>query len=167
MAEGNVTELNAEARDQNADRKRWMGILARATSNELERAWSSIDDHPAYVWLREPEVGLVMVRARAGGTGDLFNMTEMTMTRCALRLADGTTGYAFVQGRDERQAELAAVFDALMQRPEHRAAIARSVIDPLHAAQAERRRQKSLKAAATKVEFFTMVRQESRKGAPK
>ncbi|MDL2400071.1 phosphonate C-P lyase system protein PhnG [Rhizobium mayense] len=151
------------AAGDNADRRRWMGILARAGRSELEEAWNGLREQPAYEWLRQPEVGLVMVRARAGGTGDAFNMTEMSMTRCALRLADGTTGYSYVQGRDTRQAELAAVFDALMQKPEHRLAIAGTVIERLEGKQAERRLQKSLKAASTKVEFFTMVRAETKK----
>jgi alpha-D-ribose 1-methylphosphonate 5-triphosphate synthase subunit PhnG len=145
-----------------AERQRWMGVLARARRSELEEAWKALKERPAYEWLRQPEVGLVMVQARAGGTGDAFNMTEMSMTRCALRLADGTTGYGYVQGRDIRQAELAAVFDALMQQPQQ-VATTGAVIDRLEAGQAERRRQKSLKAAATKVEFFTMVRAENKK----
>ncbi|MDE1991996.1 MAG: phosphonate C-P lyase system protein PhnG [Rhizobiaceae bacterium] len=140
-----------------------MGILARAGRKDLEEAWGTLGDQPTYEWLRQPEVGLVMVQARAGGTGDAFNMTEMSMTRCALRLSDGTAGYAFVQGRDTRQAELAAVFDALMQRPDHDSGAAASIIDRLEIKQAERRRQKSLKAASTKVEFFTMVRAENKK----
>lgn len=166
MAEDNITELTPDLRDGNADRRSWMGVLARASREALEAAWAGLAEPPAYQWLREPEVGLVMVRARTGGTGDAFNFIEMSLTRCALRLADGTTGYAFVQGRDRRRAELAAVFDALMQQPARRVAIGREVIGPLAAAEAERRRKASLKAAATKVEFFTMVRQESRKGAP-
>jgi alpha-D-ribose 1-methylphosphonate 5-triphosphate synthase subunit PhnG len=157
-----MTEEEPRPDGKNAARRRWMGVLARAKRHELEYAWSQIAQQPTYEWLRQPEVGLVMVQARAGGTGDAFNMTEMSMTRCALRLADGTTGYAYVQGRDIRQAELAAIFDALLQHPDHRPAVG-EVIDRLEAGQVERRREKSLKAASTKVEFFTMVRAGSKK----
>lgn len=141
------------------ERKRWMGILARAPREALESAWAELDGQPGYEWLREPEIGLVMVRGRAGGTGQPFNLGEMTVTRCSVRLADGMVGHAYIAGRDRRCAELAAVFDALMQQPERRTALKSTVIDPLDAAQAERRRLKSRKAASTKVDFFALVRE--------
>src|SRR5262245_24776306 len=108
----------------NAQRARWMGLLARAPLPMLQ-AWAARQrdgnstERPAvpFTWLRAPETGLVMVRARAGGTGDKFNLGEMTLTRCALRLADGTVGVAYIQGRSHRKAELAALADALLQQP--------------------------------------------------
>ena len=162
MLHNNTDETETGPAGDNSERRRWMGVLARAARSELEAAWNGLSEQPSYEWLRLPEVGLVMVQARAGGTGDAFNMTEMSLTRCALRLADGTTGCAYVQGRDPRQAELAAVFDALMQQPAQHSATA-GIIDRLEETQADRRRKKSLKAASTKVEFFTMVRAETKK----
>lgn len=140
-----------------------MGILARASRDELEAAWNALEERPAYAWLRRPEVGLVMVRARAGGTGNPFNFGEMTVTRCALRLANGAVGFGYVQGRDRRRAELAAVFDALMQDADRRDKLGATVIEPLRVAQAERRAFVSRKAGATKVEFFTLVRGDNPK----
>ena len=67
--------------------------------------------------MRGPETGLVMVRGRAGGSGSPFNLGEMTVTRCTVQLGSGTAGHAYIAGRDERQAELAAVADALLQDP--------------------------------------------------
>ena len=99
------------------DRQRWMAVLARADAATLRRllgAWGSL---PAYTRLRGPETGLVMVRGRAGGGGAPFNLGEMTVTRCTVRLEDGLVGHAYVAGRDEEQAELAAVADALLQDP--------------------------------------------------
>jgi len=103
---------------------------------------------------------MVMVRARAGGTGQRFNMGEMTVTRCTVRLDDGTVGHAYVAGRDLRHAELAAVLDALLQNDARREAIEDAVIGPLAAAQQAERASAARKAAATKVDFFTMVRGE-------
>jgi alpha-D-ribose 1-methylphosphonate 5-triphosphate synthase subunit PhnG len=134
-----------------------MGVLARANREELEAAWAGLGERPDYEILRRPELGLVMVRGRAGGTGNPFNFGEMTVTRCAVRLADGTTGHCYAAGRDRRKAELAALFDALLQsgsRPDLHA----SVIVPIEQRQAADRALASRKAAATKVEFFTMVR---------
>src|SRR5262249_26986863 len=116
---GSSTMPDASARetDEVGRRRHWMGILARASRAELEDAWRALAPQPRYTQLRKPESGLAMVRGRAGGTGAPFNLGEMTMTRCAVRLEDGApvTGLAFVAGRDQRHAELAAVFDALLQ----------------------------------------------------
>lgn len=139
-------------------RPRWMAALAKATPPELEAAWSALADKPAFTALRGPEAGLVMVRGRAGGTGDRFHLGEMTVTRCTVRLADGTVGHAYIAGRNRRKAELAALFDALMQAPARRPWIEANVIRPLSEAHRSRRELASRKAAATKVEFFTMVR---------
>lgn len=138
-----------------AARARWMGVLARATCTELETALETLATPPHYEMLRRPETGLVMVRGRAGGTGNPFNFGEMTVTRCAVRLADGTVGHCYAAGRDARKAELAAVFDALFQADP---ALEEWVIAPLAERQAADRARASRKAAATKVEFFTMVR---------
>jgi alpha-D-ribose 1-methylphosphonate 5-triphosphate synthase subunit PhnG len=144
-------------------RRRRMAVLARAGTAELEAAWAAMPDKPGYRWLRPPEIGLAMVQGRAGGEGAPFNLGEVTVTRCALRLVDGTMGVSYVKGRDKRQAELAALFDALLQRPEQGRALDRAVIAPLEAAQDARRREQGRKAKATAVEFFALVRGEDPK----
>lgn len=138
-----------------------MSILARSTRPDIEQAWSDHANPPAFEWLRRPHVGLVMVRGKAGGTGNQFNLGEMTVTRCALRLADGTIGHGYVQGRDRCHAQLAALLDALLQHDDRRQALMAQVIEPLQAKHAKHRQERSRKAAATKVEFFTMVRGEN------
>ena len=78
----------------------------------------------------------------------------MTVTRCTVRLESGEGGHAYIAGRDERRAELAAVADALLQPM---TAMARaSLIGPLAEAQREQRLERAEKAAATRVEFFAM-----------
>ena len=134
-----------------------MAILARATLAELEVAWAGLAERPHYEVLRQPEVGLAMVRGRAGGTGNPFNFGEMTVTRCSVRLDDGTTGHCYAAGRDRRKVELGALFDALLQS-RNSAELEARVIAPLERRQAADRTLASRKAAATKVEFFTMVR---------
>lgn len=140
-------------------RKLWMGLLARARATDLIAAWDGLGLDPDFVWLRAPETGGVMVRGRAGATGAAFNLGEMTVTRCALKLADGRVGHAVVQGRDRRKAEIAALCDALLQGAEAEKVKA-SVLEPLTAASGARARTRAAKAAATKVDFFTMVRGE-------
>lgn len=133
-----------------------MSVLARANSEVLAERLEACRPLPAYRRLRAPEAGLVMVRGRTGGGGAPFNLGEMTVTRCTVRTEDGFVGHAYVAGRDERQAELAALFDALMQDPARRASVAATVIEPLAAEQEARRSAVAAKAAATKVQFFAM-----------
>jgi alpha-D-ribose 1-methylphosphonate 5-triphosphate synthase subunit PhnG len=143
---------------ETAARRAWMSVLALATTAELEEAWCRVPAPPAHRVLRPADVGLALVRARAGGTGMRFNLGEITVTRCSVELSDGTVGHAYVGGRRRRHAELAAVLDALLQQPERRASVETAVIAPLARAQAERRRATIARSAPTRVEFFTMVR---------
>ena len=139
-------------------RRRWMSVLAQASGAEVEQAWLALGERPAYRVVRKPEVGLVMVRGRAGGSGAAFNLGEMTAIRCTVDLPSGIAGHAYVAGRDARHAELAAVFDALLQDPVYAAQLEERVIAPLEASQQERRRQLGERSAPTRVEFFTLVR---------
>jgi len=135
-----------------------MSVLAQAPVSEVEAHWRAVANPPAYRMLRWPETGLVMVRGRAGGTGTRFNVGETTVTRCAVQLEGGAVGLAYVRGRDRRHAELAALFDALLQDPARRDALERAVVTPLAGAQAARRLAAAERVAPSRVEFFTMVR---------
>lgn len=141
------------------DRRSWMSLLAKAPPPELDRLWRGTGLDPAYSYLRAPEVGGVMVRGRAGATGAPFNLGEMTVTRCAIRLDSGEVGHAYVQGRDRAHATVAALIDALMQTGQAKE-VREGVLMPLGDALAASRRVRAAKAAATKVDFFTMVRGE-------
>ncbi len=137
-------------------RQIWMGLLARAKPARLADLFP---DLPPHDMLRPPEVGAVMVQGRTGGSGQPFNLGEMTVTRCALRLASGAVGHAHVQGRDKTHAIRAAVLDALMQTDQADGLRAR-VLEPLQVDETARRMTRATRAAATKVEFFTLVRGE-------
>lgn len=143
-----------------------MAVLARASAAELEQAMPAIrtalGEVPAYRLIRRPEIGMAMVRGRAGGTGQVFNLGEMTVTRCTLRTEDGFLGSAYVAGRSQRQAELAALLDALLQDDKRQAPLLALVVDPLARAQDVRRRRRVDRSAPTRVDFFTVVRGEDR-----
>jgi alpha-D-ribose 1-methylphosphonate 5-triphosphate synthase subunit PhnG len=147
----------AQSKESGGDRAAWMGLLARARPESLAAAMAALGPLPDYETPRPPQTGLVMTRGRAGATGSAFNLGEATATRCAVRLGDGAVGVAYVLGRDRAHAERAALCDALMQGP--RAAELRAhVLAPLAAEEAERRATRARKAAATRVEFFTLAR---------
>lgn len=141
-------------------RHRWMQVLSCCPSGELKNAWSqspSLHD-VAFEVIRKPERGLVMVRGRAGSAGGKFNLGEMTVSRCAVRTPDGETGVSYVAGRDLDHALIAAKVDALLQSRDHHDAAHQHIIAPLEAAMAESATQRADKVAATRVNFFTMVR---------
>lgn len=137
-----------------------MSVLARASLAQIKAIMERVGDMPAYTQLRAPESGAIMLRGRAGGGGRQFNLGEASLTRCAVRLEDGTAGLAYALGRDREKAELAAVLDALLQRSGSGRALFEREILPLAGIQAAQRELASRKAAATKVDFFTMVRGE-------
>ncbi|MCT8160205.1 phosphonate C-P lyase system protein PhnG [Pseudoruegeria sp. SHC-113] len=138
-------------------RRGWMGLLAKAPTGRVAELLAALGPRPATTWLRAPESGSVMVRGRAGGTGAAFNLGEMTITRCALRLPCGTVGHAYIQGRSKPCAEAAALVDALMQT-DQAPKVEAAVLAPLRAEAHSRRARRAAKAEATKVDFFTMVR---------
>ena len=140
-------------------RKHWMAVLARAKAAEVEAHLP--EPLPLHTRLRGPEVGLAMVRGRAGGTGQAFNLGEMTVTRCTVRDEAGRIGHAVVAGRDPRRAELAAALDAALQVPARQDGLLQAVIAPLHSAQQAARAATAGKAAATRVQFFTLATMRS------
>ena len=143
-----------------AARKDRMAVLARSTSARLQEFWSQLGIGPAYRLLRGPEFGLVMLRGRIGGTGEAFNIGEATVTRASVKLEDGAIGHAMMLGREPAKAELSAVIDAVCRNASMAARIDQDLIEPirleLQASDETRRSQ----TAATRVDFFTMVRGE-------
>lgn len=145
-------------------RQTWMATLAKAALNDLIQKVSSLANLPDYGFLRHPEIGLVMVRGRAGGTGQSFNLGEITITRCVVQLAlnDGfpIAGFGYVAGRSHRHAELAALCDALLQHPSWHSRVWAQVIEPLEQIAQTKQEQQKRQTEATRVNFFSMVRGE-------
>lgn len=140
-------------------RQRWLSILAKADAASIEAKLASFDALPSWQFVRAPETGMAMVRARAGGDGRAFNLGDMTVTRCSVRLETSAhLGHAYVAGTDKRHAELTAVCDALLQMSAWHAPLQQQVITPLAQAQGKQRLHASREAAATKVDFYTLVR---------
>lgn len=140
-------------------RKAAMAVLAQAPVAEIAARLAALA-LPPHEDMREAENGLVMVRGRIGGDGAPFNLGEATVSRAAVRLASGEVGFGYTLGRDRQRARMIALCDALVQSPQFAEAVEAAVIAPLRAAISAARRQKAAQAAATKVDFYTMVRGE-------
>ncbi|WP_280138132.1 phosphonate C-P lyase system protein PhnG [Methylobacterium sp. Leaf111] len=142
-----------------APRQRAMARAGQASADELLAALARAGAAPEAEDLRAPETGLVMVRGRIGGDGRPFNAGEATVTRAAVRLPGGETGFAYHLGRDRARARLAAILDAHWQRPEARPALEAALAE-IAGHRAEAAQRAARKAAATRVTFFTLARGE-------
>ena len=149
----------APENDKQAQRKDVMAVLAHSDPAEISGHLDAIV-LPPHENLREPENGLVMVRGRIGGDGAAFNLGEATVSRAAVRLSTGEVGFGYTLGRDGDKARMIALCDALVQSNEFADVVETKVIAPLRAAISEKRNRKAAEAAATRVDFYTLVRGE-------
>ena len=143
-----------------AQRRAAMAVLAQAPVDDIALGLSLVEDDIDFTELRAAEIGLVMLRGRIGGDGAPFNVGEATVTRAAVQIASGETGFGYVLGRDRRKARLAALCDALWQAEGYRQRVEQHVLAPLRRSQQERRSTARAQTAATRVDFFTLVRGE-------
>ena len=141
-------------------RRAAMAVLAEAHAGEIEHGLQAVAESIDYVELRPVETGLVMLRGRIGGEGAPFNLGEATVTRAAVQIPSGEVGFAYILGRDHKKARLSAVCDALWQNKLHREAVEEHVLAPIRARVVEERARQRAQTAATKVDFFTLVRGE-------
>lgn len=140
------------------ERKAALALLARAAEPELAdpiaRNWPDL----AVRELKKPEIGLAMMRGRMGGDGAAFNLGEATVTRAVIELAGGQRGHGQMLGRKPRLARLAAIADALWQDEAERPVVERDILAPIRLRLARERAKDGAETAATRVDFFTLVR---------
>ena len=148
--------------DQNPSqtlRQAAMTVLAHSNTAEIALRLDAMA-LPPHQELREPENGLVMVRGRIGGDGAPFNLGEATVSRAAVRLSTGEVGFGYTLGRDRQKAKMIAICDAMVQSNDHAGAVEAKVLAPLRAAMFAERNRNAAETAATRVNFYTMVRGE-------
>jgi alpha-D-ribose 1-methylphosphonate 5-triphosphate synthase subunit PhnG len=149
----------ADETDKQARRKAAMAVLAHSDAADIAGRLEAIKV-PAHENLREPENGLVMVRGRIGGDGAPFNLGEATVSRAAVRLSTGEMGFGYTLGRNRQKAQMIALCDALIQSADHAGTVEAQVLAPLRAAIASEQNRKAAETAATRVDFYTLVRGE-------
>lgn len=140
-------------------------VLALSSREQIETRWATLGIAATHRCVRGPEIGMAMLRGRMGGTGRAFSLGEMTLTRASVVLDDdspaaGALGHGWVCGRDRRHAELIALVDACGQHEAWARRIDSELIAPLEEALEARHSEAAREAAATRVDFFTLVRGE-------
>jgi alpha-D-ribose 1-methylphosphonate 5-triphosphate synthase subunit PhnG len=151
--------MQAPSNDLQARRQEAMSVLGHCPTAEIARHFDGIAV-PDHEQLRSPENGLVMLRGRVGGDGAPFNLGEATVSRAAIRLITGEVGFGYTLGRDGKKAQLIALCDALIQTPQFAETIEANVLTPLRARVTAERKREAAETAATKVDFYTLVRGE-------
>lgn len=144
-------------------RQRAHGLIAKSPHEVVRDLFDRMGSLPAHSQVRPTDTGLIMVRGKVGGDGARFNLGELPVTRAALRIEGGPVGIGYVAGRNDEHAELAALADAMAQSSEWRDRLEEGVLSPLVQQLDTSKQEKGRKAAATKVEFFTMVRTRKEK----
>ncbi len=160
MVQENPTDKGDLKGDLKHRRQQAMAALVEASAPEMARLLAQVGPVPEHHQLRKAESGLIMMRGRIGGDGTPFNVGEATVSRAAVQLATGEIGFGYVLGRDKEKAQLIAYCDALMQRSEWQEPLERVVLAPIRKRLRAARAARAEQAAATKVEFFTLVRGE-------
>lgn len=141
-------------------RRQVMRACTDASIAEMDRALEALAPLPDIEDVRPAETGLVMLRGRIGGDGAAFNVGEATVTRAVVRLASGETGFSYLLGRSLERARRAAILDALGQDEARHAILLSAFIEPVAARVAVERSNARQQTAATRVNFFTLVRGE-------
>lgn len=157
-----MNQINNINTDTEADKQRQylLSVLAKSSLQDILHHWEPLGISPDFNYLKSPEFGMVMVRAPASGSGQLFNMGEMTVTRCVIQLPSGVIGYGYTSGRDKEKSQLIAIIDACFQDEKFKMSIEENVLHSLATALREKENNEAAKVKSTKVDFFTMVRGE-------
>lgn len=146
--------------DTKDSRRNRMAVLAMSDTATLVEVWKTLGVDPEFTMPRSPQTGIIGLRGRIGGGGDAFNFGEATVTRATVKLASGFVGHAYALGRDHTKAKLSAIIDALALDETWSARIENEIITPLQNRIKARDQKRAGETAATKVDFFTMVRGE-------
>jgi alpha-D-ribose 1-methylphosphonate 5-triphosphate synthase subunit PhnG len=153
-------QTSSERGELRSRRQAVMAVLAEGTTAEIARLLAHVGSLPIHREIRKAESGLVMLRGRIGGDGAPFNVGEATVSRSTVHLESGEVGFGYVLGREHDKARLIAFCDALMQRGEFQDRVEQLVVGPIKKRIDAARQVRAEQAAATKVEFYTLVRGE-------
>ncbi len=138
-----------------------MAICSLASEAELTDALAALAPLPHVADIRPPEAGLVMLRGRIGGDGLPFNFGEASVARACVSVGShGPMGFGYCLGRSLVKARNVAIIDALGQLPGWAERIETALTGPVSTRVAHEDGVQRAETAATRVNFFTLVRGE-------
>lgn len=92
-------------------------ILAHTKVEKLERIVEELSKKYEISKVKEPEMGLVMVKVKDGVSQEKFYIGEVLITECSVHL-NGSLGMGIIQGDEPRKAYAMAVIDAVFNNDE-------------------------------------------------
>ncbi|EGT2229520.1 TPA: phosphonate C-P lyase system protein PhnG [Clostridioides difficile] len=88
-------------------------ILINMNLEKLEKIYSMIKDTSSISIIKEPNLATVMVRANESVKNTTFNLGEILVTECSLKV-DESLGYGIVSENNNKKAIYLAVIDAVL-----------------------------------------------------
>ncbi|MGX4383221.1 phosphonate C-P lyase system protein PhnG [Clostridioides difficile] len=88
-------------------------ILINMNLEKLEKIYSMIKDTSSISIIKEPNLATVMVRANESVKNITFNLGEILVTECSVKL-DESLGYGIVSENNNKKAIYLAVIDAVL-----------------------------------------------------
>ena len=144
----------------NQARQHWQMVLTKSNSEHIYQNWNALNIPIKYDVIQPANVSMLMVKAKTGGFGNAFNLSEVTVVRCVIQTDAGYRGIVTQIGRDTQKALVCAQIDAMLLS-EHKDIILQQLINPLEMILKQNQQALYEQAQSTKVDFFTMVRGES------
>jgi alpha-D-ribose 1-methylphosphonate 5-triphosphate synthase subunit PhnG len=92
-------------------------ILAHTKVEKLEGIVEELSKKYEISKVKEPEMGLVMVKVKDGVYQEKFYIGEVLITECSVHL-NGSLGMGIIQGDEPRKAYAMAVIDAVFNNDE-------------------------------------------------
>lgn len=98
-------------------KRRLSYILAHTRVEKLEGIVEELSKKYEISKVKEPEMGLVMVKVKDGVYQEKFYIGEVLITECSVHL-NGSLGMGIIQGDEPRKAYAMAVIDAVFNNEE-------------------------------------------------
>lgn len=135
------------------DRTRRCELLAQMDDDALAALHDRLPAVDA-VTISGPTVGMVMMRVQEGARGELFNLGEVLVTECSVRVG-ASSGWAMLLGSRPRGSELAARIDAAIVETPSLAATVDPALEEVGSEVAAREAAAFARLAPTRVRFET------------
>ena len=136
------------------------GLLGQSPLEDLSQWVDRVKEKGAIAILKEPQAGLIMMRAKESAADTVFNLGEVLVSDCTVTV-DGHLGYGLVLGNKPRRAEAAAILDAVFQTADKKWIELKTAMQPWLEEQKLNRQKKEQwefeRIAHSKVDFETMA----------
>lgn len=141
-------------------RSQVLATLALAPPAQLRELATWVPDWPSYELLLGPQLGTLLLPARADVEGDPFCLTDLLVTQVHIRDARGYEGLGWLLGDDAEHALWIARWDALLQDTSSWESWGRLLMEALQKSIDDDNACQHAQYRATQVDFFNLENME-------